>query len=199
MYTFSNLENALASRSYTYTKGSLTATTKTSPASLSFGWLIYPGICELEHDGPPLNQYFESKLEHHGQVFVITTEIMNLLNAAGTPIIRALPLICSLRLTLFPGESSTRTSRLGMLSPTLTNCLGEIWRERQWEALIASPRMTLDDGLMIDSLVNDLGWYRCRFCWCQDWQYKLTELFWLLQGTCRGELLNAVVICHTSS
>lgn len=36
----------------THTKGSLTDTTKTAPAVLSSGWLIYPGICELEQAGP---------------------------------------------------------------------------------------------------------------------------------------------------
>ena len=35
-----------------YTKGSLTEMTKTWPASLSLGWLMYPGTWELEQAGP---------------------------------------------------------------------------------------------------------------------------------------------------
>jgi hypothetical protein len=52
----------------------------------------------------------------------------DLLKAAGTPMIRAFPLMVSLRFTLFPGELSTRTSRLGSLSPTLINAREELWK-----------------------------------------------------------------------
>lgn len=46
-------------------------------------------------------------------------ELFYLLKAAGTPMIKALPLapISFNRLTLFPGEFSTRTSRSGIWSP----------------------------------------------------------------------------------
>ena len=35
-----------------YTKGSLTETTNTFPASLKDGLFMYPGICDSEHEGP---------------------------------------------------------------------------------------------------------------------------------------------------
>lgn len=35
-------------RHVTYTKGSLTATTKTWPADLRLGWLMYDGMCVAE-------------------------------------------------------------------------------------------------------------------------------------------------------
>jgi len=35
-----------------YTKGSLTETTNTFPASLKDGLFKYPGICDSEHEGP---------------------------------------------------------------------------------------------------------------------------------------------------
>ena len=45
---------------------------------------------------------------------------MHILKAAGTPIIKDFPLAtCSAKLTLLPGESSTKISSFGMLSPTL--------------------------------------------------------------------------------
>jgi len=50
----------------------------------------------------------------------------DLLNAAGTPMIKAFPLMASLKLTLLPGELSRRTSRLGSLSPTLMNAREEL-------------------------------------------------------------------------
>ena len=37
---------------FTYTKGSLTETTKTFPASFNFFELIYPGTWVAEHAGP---------------------------------------------------------------------------------------------------------------------------------------------------
>jgi hypothetical protein len=52
------------------------------------------------------------------------------LNAAGTPIIKDFPLLTSsAKLTLLPGESSTRTSSFGMLSPTLTKRPAELWKD----------------------------------------------------------------------
>jgi hypothetical protein len=50
----------------------------------------------------------------------------DLLNAAGTPMIKAFPLMASLKLTLLPGELSRRTLRLGSLSPTLTKSREEL-------------------------------------------------------------------------
>lgn len=44
---------------------------------------------------------------------------MNVLNAAGTPMTRPFPCSSLAKLTLFPGEASTR-SISGMLSPALT-------------------------------------------------------------------------------
>jgi hypothetical protein len=65
----------------------------------------------------------------------------HVLKAAGTPIIRALSLISSLRFTLFPGDFST-SSMPGNVSPTLTKALGEIWKERAREAATPSRRRT---------------------------------------------------------
>jgi len=47
--------------------------------------------------------------------------------------IKAFPLVNSLKSTLFPGEFSTRTSRLGSFSPTLMNDRAELWNERAEE------------------------------------------------------------------
>ena len=52
----------------------------------------------------------------------------HLQNAAGTPMMSPLPDVSSLeRLTLFPGEPSTR-SRSGMRSPTLTKAGLVAWK-----------------------------------------------------------------------
>ncbi len=55
----------------------------------------------------------------------------DLLKAAGTPMIKAFPVIASPKLTLLPGELSTRTSRLGILSPTLMKARDELWKVRE--------------------------------------------------------------------
>ena len=54
----------------------------------------------------------------------------NVLNAAGTPMMRPLPLSSVERLTLSPGEPSTR-STLGILSPTLTMVAAVVWKGLQ--------------------------------------------------------------------
>lgn len=77
----------------TYTKASLTDTTKTFPADSSFGCMIYPGTWESEHVG---------------------------LKAAGTPIMIPEPEPSSVaRLTFSPGLPSL-SSTDGIESPTLT-------------------------------------------------------------------------------
>jgi hypothetical protein len=45
--------------------------------------------------------------------------------------IKAFPVIASPKLTLLPGELSTRTSRLGILSPTLMKARDELWKVRE--------------------------------------------------------------------
>ena len=52
-----------------------------------------------------------------------------LLKAAGTPTIKPLPVSSFDRLTLFPGEFSTRTSRSGMLSPAFTATREVVWKK----------------------------------------------------------------------
>ena len=66
---------------------------------------------------------------------------MHLLKAAGTPMIIELPLlISSAKLTLLPGEFSTRTSSSGMLSPTLINGLAELWKVLAGRAAVRASR-----------------------------------------------------------
>lgn len=49
--------------------------------------------------------------------------------------IKALPVVSSLRLTLLAGEFSTKVSRLGILSPTLMNARGVVEKVRKaWGA-----------------------------------------------------------------
>lgn len=57
-------------------------------------------------------------------------EFLYILKAAGTPMIKALPLAPSSldRLTLFPGEFSTRTSRSGIRSPARTKAGVVVWK-----------------------------------------------------------------------
>ena len=54
--------------------------------------------------------------------------VRNILNAAGTPMITPLPFSSLARLTLLPGEFSTRTSRLGMASPFWTKAGVVLWK-----------------------------------------------------------------------
>lgn len=89
---------------------------------------------------------------------------MNPLKAAGTPMINALPLMASLRLTLLPGEFSTKTSRLGSLSPTLMKERAEAWKPLdEREALRATRRRAVVDDivrcfqLMLTALRRRLG------------------------------------------
>lgn len=57
----------------------------------------------------------------------------DVLKAAGVPMITPLPLISLARLTLFPGEFSTRTSRSGMESPFWTKAGAVLWKRARWE------------------------------------------------------------------
>jgi hypothetical protein len=87
-----------------------------------------------------------------GQKFV--NHKPNLLKAAGTPIINAFPLAISLKLTLLPGESSTRTSSAGILSPTLMKARAELWKDRAGRAAMANRRMADVDAMIADGKIN---------------------------------------------
>ena len=63
--------------------------------------------------------------------------------------IKAFPVIASPRLTLLPGELSTRTSRLGILSPTLMKARDELWKVREArEALRANRRRIRGEAIL---------------------------------------------------
>lgn len=77
----------------TYTKASLTATTKTFPAPLVLACSIYPGMWESEQVGPSKCQYRSSfksfdSFDNYWDGEELRSDI---LKAAGTPIIRPLP------------------------------------------------------------------------------------------------------------
>jgi hypothetical protein len=55
-------------------------------------------------------------------------QIEDVLNAAGTPMIKPLPLSSLRRLTLWPGEFSTRSTS-GSGSPTATHAGDEVWKD----------------------------------------------------------------------
>jgi hypothetical protein len=80
--------------------------------------------------------------------FDIMKVSMYSLKAAGTPMIKAFPLIASLKLTLLPGELSTRTSRFGSLSPTLMKARAELWKFLGREALSASRRSAIVEAII---------------------------------------------------
>ncbi len=76
-----------------------------------------------------------------------------LLKAAGTPMIKALPVMVSLKLTLLPGEFSTRTSRFGSVSPILMKARAEEWNLKipvGREALRAARRRTVVETILVD-------------------------------------------------
>lgn len=76
-------------------------------------------------------------------------ELCHILKAAGTPIMRALALISSLRFTVLPGDFSTRiTSGIG--SPTLTGALAELRKERAREPVSKSCRRTRAAAIITD-------------------------------------------------
>jgi hypothetical protein len=70
------------------------------------------------------------------------------LKAAGTPMIKAFPVIASLKLILLPGELSTKTSRLGSLSPTLIKARAELWKFLGREALRGSRRSAIVEAII---------------------------------------------------
>lgn len=73
--------------------------------------------------------------------------------------INALPLIASVRLTLFPGEFSTRTSRFGSLSPTWMKAREEEWKVRAGiRAVRAARRKTFVDAILVQLDVYKYGW-----------------------------------------
>jgi len=71
--------------------------------------------------------------------------------------IKDLPVLISLlKLTLLPGEFSTKTSRAGILSPTLMKARAELWKDRDGrEALRANLRRAALDAIM---MVFQLAW-----------------------------------------
>lgn len=79
-----------------------------------------------------------------------TVEKANVLKAPGTPMIRPSPVANSLaRLTVFPGDFSVRTSKFGMVSPTLTKA-GRV----EWKPLEAA---TLDRAARANGRREDLN------------------------------------------
>lgn len=54
---------------------------------------------------------------------------IDILKAAGVPMIRPFPLISFARLTLLPGDPSTKTSRSGIASPFWTNAGAVLWKD----------------------------------------------------------------------
>lgn len=93
--------------------------------------------------------------------FISGKQNCNSLKAAGTPMIKALPLMASLKLTLLPGEFSTKTSRLGSLSPTLMKERVEAWKlldER--EALRATRRRAIVDAIVRCFQLVLIAWQR---------------------------------------
>jgi hypothetical protein len=68
------------------------------------------------------------------------------------PMIKPLPVSSLARLTLLPGEPSTR-SRLGSLSPTLTKTGAEAWKERR----PAAQRVTGNSVRAAANMVNATG------------------------------------------
>jgi len=65
--------------------------------------------------------------------------------------IKDLPVVtCSLKLTLLPGEFSTKTSTFGTLSPTLIKARAELWKDLDdREALSASLRRAVVDAIVV--------------------------------------------------
>jgi hypothetical protein len=111
-------------RLYTYTKGSLTDTTKILPACFSFDELMYPGMWLSEHEG---EKAAGTPISDPGSDQVSTAER----RCRDIPMMMPLPLVNSFaRLTLLPGEPSTRSTS-GTLSPTLTNAGAEAWNRRR--------------------------------------------------------------------
>ena len=83
--------------------------------------------------------------------------------------IKDLPvLICSLKLTLLPGEFSTKTSTLGILSPTLMKARAELWKNLDdREALSANLRRAVVDAIvMMFQLERDEGSGGCSIASC---------------------------------
>lgn len=74
-----------------------------------------------------------------------------LLKAAGTPMIRPLPLSSLAIETLFPGEFSM-SSTSGMASPTLTQTRDEAWNERETEA---TPRRAEGKDFRAANMITD--------------------------------------------
>lgn len=76
--------------------------------------------------------------------------------------IKAFPLIASLKLILLPGEFSTRTSRFGSLSPTLMKARAELWKFLGREALSANRRSAIVEAIIkdIQLLLVVEGWMR---------------------------------------
>lgn len=80
----------------------------------------------LEHAGPGRRSVPKSEALFATQL--AGREGVHALKAAGVPIMTALFLISLARLTLLPGEFSTRTSRFGMASPFCTNAGAVLWK-----------------------------------------------------------------------
>jgi hypothetical protein len=82
----------------------------------------------------------------------------DLLNAAGTPIRRALPEESSLTSTLLPGEFSTSTPlSCGSLSPTLIRARDELWNDRAGPLAVRANRRRTDIDAILLQLM-ELFW-----------------------------------------
>lgn len=81
-------------------------------------------------------------------------ETSDVLKAAGTPMINPLSSSCD-RLTLLPGEFSTRTVRSGIRSPTSTQAGREVWNDaceaaRSRGSMQASLRVVVAGNIAVD-------------------------------------------------
>lgn len=148
-----------------YTKGSLTDTTKMSPAFVNLGELMYPGTWDSEHDGPTCidqDPWMRIWGAGTGNAIQASQDFHDLyvLNAAGTPTMRPLPRRAFERLTLLPGEPSM-SSTSGMGSPTSTASLAEEWKRREAERTPLG-RQTLRATYMLKS--RNRGRLRLNYC-----------------------------------
>lgn len=95
------------------------------------------------------------------------------------PIIKPLPLVSSsARLTLLPGEFSTRTSMFGILSPTLIKARAELWNDLVGRAAARANRRRAVVDAMTSAKVNvrlELKWLKGDGVDKARWGFSLTQ------------------------